>query len=206
MKYRLRSETLHLTTNLIDRYLAETQIERKRLQLVGVSAMYIAAKFEEISPPELHDWVYITDKAYTKDDVLRMECSMLSRLSFKIVVPTAAHFFYGFQQTNGCDDGHRSLAQYILELSIMDIRTLHFAPSHLVAAALLLSNEILGRRPAWPSAMETQSRHTEPALRTCVEFLRKLFDSDRMAAGVQLQAVHKKFSLQEHHCVATAVF
>merc|ERR1711865_828439 len=95
-KYRLRPETLHLTVNLIDRYLSKKQITRKRLQLIGVAAMFIASKFEEISPPELHDWVYITDNAYTKNDVLMMECTMLTTLSFKIVVPTAAHFFEPF--------------------------------------------------------------------------------------------------------------
>merc|ERR1719174_952212 len=134
MKYRLRSETLHLTVNLIDRILAKIPIARKRLQLVGVCAMFIAAKFEEISPPELHDWVYITDKAYTKEDVLNMECTMLSTLNFQIVVPTAAHFFHALQKANGCNDVHRSLAQYILELSILEIRALHFPPSHLVSA------------------------------------------------------------------------
>merc|ERR1712028_56510 len=76
MKYRLRPETLHLTVNLIDRYLTRMPVMRKRLQLVGVVAMFIASKFEEISPPELHDWVYITDKAYTQDEVLGMEVTM----------------------------------------------------------------------------------------------------------------------------------
>merc|ERR1719420_2732549 len=85
MMYRLHPETLHLTVNLIDRYLSKKQITRKRLQLVGVAAMFIASKFEEINPPELHDWVYITDNAYTKDDVLMMECTMLATLSFQIV-------------------------------------------------------------------------------------------------------------------------
>merc|ERR1740117_2588712 len=107
MKYRLRPETLHLAVNLIDRYLTRMPVMRKRLQLVGVVAMFIASKFEEISPPELHDWVYITDNAYTKEDILVMECTMLTSLSFKIVVPTVAHFFEILQKTCGCDAVHR---------------------------------------------------------------------------------------------------
>merc|ERR1719235_3144221 len=130
LKYRLRPETLHLTVNLVDRYLSKVDINRKRLQLVGVVAMFIASKFEEITPPELKDWVYITDNAYTQDDVLRMECSMLSVLSFQIVVPTAAHFFEVLQQANGCDEKHRSMAQYILELALLDMPMLHYKPSH----------------------------------------------------------------------------
>jgi len=206
MKYRLRSETLHLAINLIDRYLTKIPIARKRLQLVGVCAMYIAAKFEEISPPELNDWVYITDRAYTKDDVLHMECAMLSALSFRIAAPTAAHFFHGLQEANGCRDVHRSLAQYILELGILDIRLLHCLPSVVVSAALLLSNEILGRRPAWPSVMVQKSRHEELELRSCADLLRELLDADRAGAGGQLQAVHKKFLLVEHHSVASEIF
>merc|ERR1719424_2509729 len=121
MKYKLCPETLHLTVNLIDRYLTKVPpIKRKRLQLVGVVAMFIASKYEEIRPPELKDWVYITDSAYTKDDVLQMECTMLTTLSFQIAVPTAVHFFNILQKVNGCDDVHRDLAQYILELSLLD--------------------------------------------------------------------------------------
>jgi len=206
MKYRLRCETLHLTVNLIDRFLTRTPVARKRLQLVGVCAMFIAAKFEEITPPELHDWVYITDKAYTQDEVLGMEVTMLSSLSFQIMVPTAAHFFQIFQKANGCNDMHRSLAQYILELGILDIRMLEYAPSNVVAAALLLSNEVLGFRSRWPVAMVEQSRHTESSLRGCVELLRQLFDADRLGAGGQLQAVHKKFSMKDRHSVATMNF
>jgi hypothetical protein len=40
---------------------------------------------------------------------------------------------------------HRHLAQYLLELGLLDIRMLRFTASHVVSAALLLSNELLGR-------------------------------------------------------------
>jgi len=206
MKYKLSPETLHLTVNLIDRYLSKKQITRKRLQLVGVAAMFIASKFEEISPPELHDWVYITDGAYTKDDVLMTECNMLQTLSFKIVVPTAAHFFEQMAVANGCDAVHRTCAQYLLELGLLDVRMLQYTPSHVVAAALLLSNELFARSTAWPEAMIHQSRHSEQTLRHCAEELRQLWKADHAGAGGQLQAVHRKFSTTQRHSVATMTF
>ena len=64
IKYKLRTETLFLTVNLIDRYLGKVVIMRKNLQLVGVAAMLIASKYEEIYPPTADDFVYITDYAY----------------------------------------------------------------------------------------------------------------------------------------------
>jgi len=206
LKYRLSTETLHLAINLIDRYLSKKQLTRKRLQLIGVAAMFIASKFEEINPPELRDWVYITDGAYTKDDVLTTETNMLNTLSFKIVVPTAAHFFDQLADANGCDAVHRSVAQYVLELGLLDIRVLQYKPSQVVAAALLLSNELFTRSPAWPEAMIQQSRHSEQALRLCAEELRQLWKADRAGAGGQLQAVHKKFSTPQYHSVATKSF
>jgi len=210
MKYRLRPETLHLTVNLIDRYLTRIPVMRKRLQLVGVVAMFIASKFEEINPPELHDWVYITDNAYTKDDILKMECNMLTTLSFQIVVPTAAHFFDVLEKANACDAVHCETARYLLELGLLDIRMLQYTPSQIVAAALLLSNELLKRSPKWPETMVQQSRQTEQTLRTCADELRQLLEADRTGAvqpaGGQLQAVHKKFSVAQRHGVSKMKF
>jgi len=67
LKFKLLPETLYLTVNLIDRYLCKEQVHRSKLQLVGVTAMLIASKYEEIYPPIVKDFVYITDNAYTKD-------------------------------------------------------------------------------------------------------------------------------------------
>ena len=72
MKFKLMPETLFLTINLIDRFLACQTVARKNLQLVGITAMMLASKYEEIWAPEVKDFVYISDKAYTKDQVLDM--------------------------------------------------------------------------------------------------------------------------------------
>merc|ERR1719198_596823 len=104
LKYHLRKETLFLTINLIDRFLSRVSVVRKKLQLVGVTAMFIASKYEEIQPPSLKDFVYITDNAYTKEQVITMECTMLQTLDFKIVVPTAAHFFEWLKRSNNSDE------------------------------------------------------------------------------------------------------
>ena len=67
LKFKLMPETLYLTVNLIDRFLSKKPVTRKNLQLVGVTAMLVASKYEEIWAPEVRDFVYISDKAYTRD-------------------------------------------------------------------------------------------------------------------------------------------
>jgi G2/mitotic-specific cyclin-B, other len=69
LKFKLVPETLYLTINLIDRYLERKEVSRPKLQLVGVTCLLLASKYEEIYPPELRDLVYICDRAYTKTDV-----------------------------------------------------------------------------------------------------------------------------------------
>lgn len=70
LKFKLLPETLYLTINLIDRYLSRVKVTRKRLQLVGVTSMLIASKYEEIYPPEIKDFVFVTDQAYNREDLL----------------------------------------------------------------------------------------------------------------------------------------
>lgn len=91
-KFKLMPETMFLTINLIDRYLERFDVLRTRLQLVGVTAMLIACKYEEIYAPEVRDFVYITDKAYTREEILQMEFSMLSTLDFNITSPSSFRF------------------------------------------------------------------------------------------------------------------
>lgn len=69
LKFKLVPETLYLTVNIIDRFLENNEVTRPHLQLVGVTSLLIASKYEEIYPPELRDLVYICDRAYTRQNV-----------------------------------------------------------------------------------------------------------------------------------------
>jgi len=198
-KYRLQQATLFLTINLIDRYLSRSVVLRKRLQLVGVVAMFIAAKFEEVDPPSACSLTYITDNAYTKEDIFALECTFLTALDFKVLVPTAAHFLDHLQRTNRCDPLHKELAQYILELGLLDIHMIQHRPSVLAASALFLSNEIMNRTPLWPTAVALASRRTRSSLKSCVEEFRELLDA---APRDTFQAIRKKYSRQHHLAVA----
>merc|ERR1712076_23261 len=94
---------------------------RKQLQLLGVTAMLIASKYEEIDPPKLIEFPYITDHTYLKAELKDMEIQVLMALECQIAVTTPAHVFDRLLKANGCDAQHRSFVQYILELALMDI-------------------------------------------------------------------------------------
>ncbi|KAL3651957.1 putative cyclin-A3-1 [Castilleja foliolosa] len=95
-EYKLLSDTLYLTVSYIDRFLSTNVISRKKLQLLGVSSMLIASKYEEISPPHVEDFCYITDNTYTKEEVVKMEADVLKSLKFEIGNPTVKTFLRKF--------------------------------------------------------------------------------------------------------------
>lgn len=93
LKFKLLPETLYLTVNLIDRFLSVSQINRSKLQLVGVTCLLIACKYEEIYPPIVSDVVYITDNAYTAAEILEMERIVIIALDFNFHITSPYRFF-----------------------------------------------------------------------------------------------------------------
>ncbi|KAG8055070.1 hypothetical protein GUJ93_ZPchr0001g32630 [Zizania palustris] len=87
-KFELMPETLYLSMYVIDRYLSMQPVLRRELQLVGVSSMLIACKYEEIWAPEVSDFIQISDSAYTREQILSMEKRILNRLQWNLTVPT----------------------------------------------------------------------------------------------------------------------
>jgi len=201
-KYRLRTRTLFLTFNLIDRYLQRRQVPKRKLQLVGVTCLAIAAKFEEINPPAMKDYSWLTDGAFTPREIVICEATVLTTLGFKVLTPTAAEFLLLFQKANGCNEDHRHLAQYLLELSLLDIELVCYKPSHLAAASMLLSNKLLKSHPAWPTAMQHYTGYGYKDLKPCAKILCRTLETARSS---NLQAVRKKFSSSRYNQIGSRV-
>jgi len=215
-KYRLQDEALWLTVQIVDRYLQTTQVMRNRLQLIGVAAMLIAAKFEEIHPPEVRDFAYITDNTYSKLEILDMEAVILNALAFDLACPTAVHFLTKFQRANRSNEVQRHLSQYIAELSLLEIKFLKYKPSQVAAAAVLLSNRLMLRRGPpqhpWSPQMVTMTQCDEQELEACVQDLRALYEAGQTnqppavtgnVGNSNLTAVKKKFNAVKYNTVSS---
>jgi hypothetical protein len=82
-KYKLMGETYFLMVRLIDLYLAREQVSRSRLQLLGITALWVAAKYTETyQVPKIQNLVYICDNAYRPEDILAMEGTLLLATGF----------------------------------------------------------------------------------------------------------------------------
>jgi hypothetical protein len=119
-KFKLLPETLFIAVNLIDRYLEKEQIERKKFQLLGTTCLMVASKYEEIYGPEIKDFVYITDKAYSKEEFLDMEYKVLIALDFNVNCPRPWIFLERFAKLMKGDNILFNLARYFIEMSLID--------------------------------------------------------------------------------------
>jgi cyclin B len=105
-KFRLMSETLYVTINIVDRYLSIQPIKKSELHLLGVTALLIATKYEEIYPPELKDLLQVSENKFEKKDVLKMENKILATLDFDFMYPSSLRFLERFRKlsTTASDD------------------------------------------------------------------------------------------------------
>ncbi|KAJ5123297.1 hypothetical protein N7448_009394 [Penicillium atrosanguineum] len=144
-RFALLPETLFLCVNYIDRFLSRKIVSLGKLQLVGATAIFIAAKYEEITAPSVQEIVYMVDGGYTVDEILKAERFMLTILNFDLGWPGPMSFLRRISKADDYDLETRTVAKYFLELTIMDERFVSTPPSFASAGAHCLARQVLGK-------------------------------------------------------------
>ncbi|NWU09634.1 CCNB2 protein, partial [Cephalopterus ornatus] len=171
-RFHLLQETLYMCVALIDRFLQSHPVPRKRLQLVGVTAMLLASKYEEILCPDVADFVYITDNAYTSSEIREMEIIILKELNFDLGRPLPIHFLRRASKAGEADAKQHTLAKYLMELTLIDYDMVHHYPSEIAAAALCLSQKILGH-DKWGTKQQYYTGYAEDSLLMAMKHMAK---------------------------------
>jgi len=146
-KFRLLPETLFLCVNIIDRFLSVRPVAMEKLQLVGVTALLIASKYEEVLAPAISAFLYIADGGYTDDEILKAERYMLNIIGFDLAYPNPINFLRRISKADDYDIRTRTIAKYLVEISLVDDRFLKYTPSIVAAAGMYLSREMMDRGP-----------------------------------------------------------
>lgn len=88
-KFQLNPRTIFLCANVFDRYMTQTNIKKKNLQLLGITCLYIASKFEDVQPPRIRDLCFLCNDIYTPKEVLLLEGLILASLKFDLIFVSA---------------------------------------------------------------------------------------------------------------------
>ncbi|KAL3734891.1 hypothetical protein ACJRO7_024122 [Eucalyptus globulus] len=204
-KYQLVSDTLYRSISYIDRFLSSNALCSQKLKLLGVSAMLISSKYEEVEPPHIKDFRYMTDDSYTKEEVVQMEEDILKALDFELGNPTIRTFLRRFSTV--AQEGHKTmnlklefLGYYLAELSLLDYACVKFLPSVVAASVTCLARFIVQPNThPWTSSLQRYSGYTMKDLKESVQIIHDLYLGRR---GGSLQAVREKYKQHKFKWVA----
>ncbi|PPQ73441.1 hypothetical protein CVT26_015827 [Gymnopilus dilepis] len=144
VRFRLLPETLFLCVNIIDRFLSARVVSLAKLQLVGVTCMFIAAKFEEVVAPSVSHFLLCADSSYTESEILQAERYVLKTLDYNMSYPNPVHFLRRVSKADDYNVKVRTLGKYLLEIGVLEWRLIAAPPSLMAAASIWLARLALG--------------------------------------------------------------
>ena len=196
-KWRLYPEALFTCVSLFDRFLdASTNVPAKHLQLAGICCLTIAAKYENGKYMDLYDVADICASTYFVSQLLATEVLILNAVSFDIGKPTSITFLLYMASVAQSTSKQVFLAQYLLELSLLDYyASTRHKPLELAAAALLISYRITSNAPL-PSELTTLTGLDQFSLSSVARYLCLL------ASQQSLTGVRRKFESSRFMSVA----
>lgn len=198
-KFDLMQETLYLMVTLLDKYLSLVSIKKNEMQLVGLTSLLLASKYEDFWHPKVVDLISISGESYTRDQMLRMESAMLGRLKFRLNSPTPYVFMLRFLKAAQSDTKFEHLAFYLIELSLVEYEAVDFKPSLLCASAIYLARCTLQMTPAWTPLLGKHAQYEESQVRDCAKSLLRFHKAAKQ--GV-LKITFQKFMRPDYSKVA----
>lgn len=145
LRWHMLPETLWIAINIVDRFLTRRVVSLVKLQLVGVTAMFIAAKYEEILAPSVDEFVFMTENGYTKEEILKGERIVLQTLDFKISQYCSPYsWMRKISKADDYDIQTRTLGKFLAEVTLLDYRFLRCKPSLVAAVAMYSARKMLG--------------------------------------------------------------
>ncbi|XP_019436394.1 PREDICTED: cyclin-A2-4-like isoform X2 [Lupinus angustifolius] len=204
-EYKLVPDTLYLSIYLIDWFLSKNCIERQRLQLLGITCMLIASKYEEINAPRIEEFCLITDNTYTKEEVLKMEIQVLKSVAYQLFAPTTKTFLRRFLRAAQASYPDpiidlECLGNYLAELTLMNYDFLNFLPSMIAASAVFLAGWTLDQSShPWNPTLQHYTGYKASDLKSTVLALR---DMQLNTDGCPLITIRTKYRQEKFKCVA----
>ena len=200
--FQLLPETLYLAVNLIDRFLQKKLVTRDKLQLVGVTALFIACKYEQCLYPEIGEFAQQINGKCSKDDIIIIELVILQTLNFNLTVPSIFWFLIRFCKGIGCNEKTINLANYIAEKTLLKLNLGKFNPSLIAASSIYLARKYSFSEPFWPHELADYSGYRKLDMIGCINELERLMTRARKS---RYKAVYNKYCTLEYGEVAKAI-
>jgi len=202
--FDLMPETLFLAVNLLDRYLAAVPVSRGRLQVTGAACLFIAAKYEEIVPPQVTDFQFMSGGVCDRSAILELEVAVLTRLEFRITSSSPMRLLTQLVAGMEYEWVHLKMAQYFLELTLPEYSMVARDPAEVAAAALYLTHKVFRTMAPWNEALQERSGFKVDDIKGFAREICGVLQRDPVAAA-KWPAVKNKFSSKKFGAVAQMI-
>lgn len=199
-EYKLVPETLFLSVSYTDVCLQKLNIRRSELQLLGVTCVLIAAKYEEIYAPRVDELCYITDHSYTSSDIIEMERTVLNCLAFSVSKPTTNTFLSFYLSSIPSSETCTHMSSFLAELSLMEPDFTCFTPAVVAGAVIFVAEAYLS--DDLPQVFQVLDSLNHAQLSRCLDRVHKAFKNYEARS---YSALHEKYSAQKYSCVSGVI-
>ncbi|MCJ1313561.1 hypothetical protein MMC25_007240 [Agyrium rufum] len=161
--FGLLPESLFLTVNILDRYCSRRVVYRKHYQLVGVTALLVAAKYGDCKDrvPTIKELKRMCCELYEENTFIEMEWHVLQTLDWVIGHPTVDSFFKIMREGSMYDAEAEHMALYIGEIAMFHKEFVSKRSSDIARSSMSLARHILHRRQpeygCWESCFDQRT-------------------------------------------------
>ena len=209
-KFGFTDETLFMTILIIDRYSSLEEITRIKYQCLGITALMIACKHEEINVPKVEDFIYITDNAYTKEEVFKMENDVLSKLNFSLLYPSPIKFYEYLSIHFNFSKKYHMLGKYLMESFLLDLKYIKYKPSIISCACAYIVMKFF-KMPNYRQSYDKKfylidenvnTIHSGYGVKDCAQDICVFVDNIN---NTNLLSCQKKYAKPEFECVSKLI-
>jgi hypothetical protein len=217
-EYKLSMETIHTSVLLLDRCLFHfDDVPPNKLQLLGITCLFVASKFCEIVHPVFADMIWVCDNTYSREQHVSMELKVMQLLNFQVYTVTPAAYIMALKESLKEDSQLQMFAFYLADLSLVDGMGVGLPPSLIAASSVALALHNLQREENLDLIAQL-CRTTPREVRKHMCRLQRLHIDDYDAYGPQgihvegssiqtaskqlLRAVHDRYSHEQFQAVA----
>ena len=204
--FNFNKETLFQTIWILDTYLSYEIIQRNKLQLLGITCLFISCKYNEICYPKTNEFIYVTDNAYDIKELLKMEKDVLKKLEFNILVPTSIQFYDILSKIFNFNSEQYNFGRYFLESNLIDYNMICFSSSIIAISSAYIVMKFFNIKDYEYLYLINDKNNdyiSKENIKTVIkESARNLCFLVKNISQSSLKAVKNKFSLKEYDFVS----
>lgn len=198
-KFQYTTDTLLLAISLMDRFLSQNKVTVGKLQLLAITSLFVAAKFEEVKLPKISAYSYLTDGAASSEDIRTAEMYLFDSLDFNINFANPINFMKRISKVDGYNSDIENTGIFLLECATCSPKFINLKPSLTSGMSMYIARKVhLKEKSKWDDIAKHYSGEIDVTNDTSFQTLCKELILEVASPSTKLNALIKKFQSEKY--------